>query len=163
MLAMALLIVPTALAPLAGSMWTAVLIVSRGRGGAPGVVCQRVYAGERHVPARGGGLGSGDRRIRRRIGGWAFQRATGRILQANGNNYTPIFIVCGLAYVSAGPSFTFSLRGSSREHRMNRQEVLTMRQIRPRRAFLTATAASVAGAGLTPSLSLSALWRRGQG
>ena len=35
------------------------------------------------------------------IGGWAFQRVTGRILQANGNDYTPIFIVCGLAYVSA--------------------------------------------------------------
>jgi ACS family hexuronate transporter-like MFS transporter len=34
------------------------------------------------------------------IGGWAFQRVTGRILQANGNDYTPIFIVCGLAYVS---------------------------------------------------------------
>jgi len=39
------------------------------------------------------------------IGGWAFQRVTGRILEANGNDYTPIFIVCGLAYVSAGPSF----------------------------------------------------------
>src|SRR3989442_15174891 len=34
------------------------------------------------------------------IGGWAFQRVTGRMLQANGNDYTPIFIVCGLAYVS---------------------------------------------------------------
>jgi len=34
------------------------------------------------------------------IGGWAFQRITGRILQANGNDYTPIFVVCGLAYVS---------------------------------------------------------------
>src|SRR2546428_2106209 len=35
------------------------------------------------------------------IGGWAFQRVPGRILHANGNDYTPIFIVCGLAYVSA--------------------------------------------------------------
>src|SRR2546429_3235112 len=35
------------------------------------------------------------------IGGWAFQRVTGRILQASGNDYTPIFIVCGLAYVAA--------------------------------------------------------------
>src|SRR5437762_4315381 len=38
----------------------------RRRGGAPGVVCQHLYAGERHVPARGGGLGGGDRRVRRR-------------------------------------------------------------------------------------------------
>src|SRR5205823_3346323 len=38
----------------------------RRRGGAPGVVGQHLYAGERHVPARGGGLGGGDRRVRRR-------------------------------------------------------------------------------------------------
>src|SRR5438034_8091430 len=37
----------------------------RSRGGAPGVVGQCVYAGERHVPARGGGLGGGYRRVRR--------------------------------------------------------------------------------------------------
>src|SRR5256885_12297275 len=35
------------------------------------------------------------------LGGWLFQRATGRILDHNGNNYAPIFVVCGLAYVSA--------------------------------------------------------------
>lgn len=33
--------------------------------------------------------------------GFAFQRITGHVLQANGNNYTPIFVFCGLAYVSA--------------------------------------------------------------
>ena len=30
-----------------------------------------------------------------------FQRLTGRILESNGNNYTPVFMMCGLAYVSA--------------------------------------------------------------
>jgi ACS family hexuronate transporter-like MFS transporter len=35
------------------------------------------------------------------MGGVLFQRATGRILDATGHNYTPIFLVCGLAYVSA--------------------------------------------------------------
>ena len=34
-------------------------------------------------------------------GGVLFQRATGWVLQNNGSNYTPIFVVCGLAYVSA--------------------------------------------------------------
>ena len=34
-------------------------------------------------------------------GGFLFQRATGRLLQSNGSNYTPIFVVCGLAYVTA--------------------------------------------------------------
>jgi len=35
------------------------------------------------------------------MGGVVFQRVTGRVLQANGSDYTPIFVVCGLAYVSA--------------------------------------------------------------
>jgi ACS family hexuronate transporter-like MFS transporter len=35
------------------------------------------------------------------MGGVVFQRVTGRILQANGSDYTPIFIFCGLAYVTA--------------------------------------------------------------
>jgi len=34
-------------------------------------------------------------------GGVLFQWLTGRILQANGSDYTPIFAVCGLAYVTA--------------------------------------------------------------
>ncbi|MEO8580299.1 MAG: MFS transporter, partial [Gemmatimonadales bacterium] len=35
------------------------------------------------------------------MGGVAFQRITGRVLQANGSNYAPIFVWCGLAYVAA--------------------------------------------------------------
>jgi ACS family hexuronate transporter-like MFS transporter len=35
------------------------------------------------------------------MGGMLFQRATGRVLEATNNDYVPIFIVCGLAYVSA--------------------------------------------------------------
>jgi ACS family hexuronate transporter-like MFS transporter len=35
------------------------------------------------------------------VGGFAFQRITGLVLQANGNNYAPIFVVCGFAYVTA--------------------------------------------------------------
>ena len=35
------------------------------------------------------------------MGGVLFQRITGRVLQANGSDYTPIFVVCGLAYVAA--------------------------------------------------------------
>jgi len=47
---------------------------------------------------------------------------------------------------------------------MNRHEVLKMPDHSvPRRAFFAATAASVAGAGLTPSFPLSAWWRGGQG
>jgi len=35
------------------------------------------------------------------MGGVLFQRMTGAVLQSNGHDYTPIFVVCGLAYVSA--------------------------------------------------------------
>jgi ACS family hexuronate transporter-like MFS transporter len=35
------------------------------------------------------------------MGGVVFQRAVGRILDANGGNYTPIFLICGSAYVVA--------------------------------------------------------------
>jgi ACS family hexuronate transporter-like MFS transporter len=35
------------------------------------------------------------------MGGVLFQRATGRILDANGHDYGPIFVVAGLAYVAA--------------------------------------------------------------
>jgi ACS family hexuronate transporter-like MFS transporter len=35
------------------------------------------------------------------MGGVVFQRLTGRVLQANGSDYSPIFVVCGLAYVTA--------------------------------------------------------------
>ena len=34
-------------------------------------------------------------------GGFLFQRVTGWVLQSNGNNYVPIFAVCGAAYVTA--------------------------------------------------------------
>jgi MFS transporter, ACS family, hexuronate transporter len=35
------------------------------------------------------------------MGGLLFQRATGRILEATNHNYSIIFMICGLAYVSA--------------------------------------------------------------
>ena len=35
------------------------------------------------------------------MGGFAFQRATGYVLEATNSNYSSIFTVCGLAYVSA--------------------------------------------------------------
>jgi ACS family hexuronate transporter-like MFS transporter len=35
------------------------------------------------------------------LGGWFFQRATGRILEATGGDYRPIFLACGAAYLAA--------------------------------------------------------------
>jgi ACS family hexuronate transporter-like MFS transporter len=65
------------------------------------VVREHLYAGGRHVSAPGSWIGCRDRGFAGAIGGVLFQRTTGIVLQGNGNNYVPIFIVCGLAYVSA--------------------------------------------------------------
>ena len=35
------------------------------------------------------------------MGGVLFQRLVGRLLDANGGNYTPIFVYCGTAYLVA--------------------------------------------------------------
>ena len=101
MLAMALLIVPTALAPMAGSMWAAVAIVSVAAAAHQAWSANVYTLASDMFPRAAVGSVVGIGAFAGGIGGWAFQRVTGRILEANGNNYTPIFIVCGLAYVSA--------------------------------------------------------------
>ena len=101
MLAMALLIMPTALAARAPSMWAAVLIV--------GVAAAAHQAWSANVytlasdmfPKSAVGSVVGIGAFAGAMGGVVFQRVTGRVLQANGSDYTPIFVVCGLAYVTA--------------------------------------------------------------
>ena len=101
MLAMALLIVPTALVSRAPSMWAAVLIV--------GVAAAAHQAWSANVytlasdmfPNFAVGSVVGIGAFAGAMGGVLFQRATGRVLQANGSDYAPIFAVCGLAYVTA--------------------------------------------------------------
>jgi MFS transporter, ACS family, hexuronate transporter len=101
MLTMALLIVPTTLVSRAPTMWTAVLIV--------GVALAAHQAWSANVytlasdmfPKSAVGSVVGIGAFGGAMGGVLFQRITGRVLQANGSDYTPIFIVCGLAYVSA--------------------------------------------------------------
>ena len=101
MLAMALLIVPTTFASRAPTMWTAVLIV--------GVAAAAHQAWSANVytlasdmfPNSAVGSVVGIGAFAGAMGGVAFQRVTGRVLQANGSDYTPIFVICGLAYVVA--------------------------------------------------------------
>lgn len=101
MLAMAVLIVPTTLAPHAASMWTAVALVALAAAAHQGWSANVFTLASDMFPRSAvasvvgiGGCISG-------LGAWGFQRATGRILQANGSNYAPIFLICGLAYVTA--------------------------------------------------------------
>jgi ACS family hexuronate transporter-like MFS transporter len=101
MLAMALVIVPTAFVSRAPSMWAAVLIV--------GVAAAAHQAWSANVytlasdmfPKYAVGSVVGIGAFAGAMGGVVFQRVTGRVLQANGSDYTPIFVVCGLAYVTA--------------------------------------------------------------
>ena len=101
MLAMALLIVPTTLVSRAPGMWAAVLIV--------GVAAAAHQAWSANVytlasdmfPNFAVGSVVGIGAFAGAMGGVLFQRITGRILQANGSDYAPIFVVCGLAYVTA--------------------------------------------------------------
>jgi ACS family hexuronate transporter-like MFS transporter len=101
MLAMALLIVPTTLVSRAPSMWAAVLIV--------GVAAAAHQARSANVytlasdmfPKSAVGSVVGIGAFAGAMSGVVFQRITGRVLQANGSDYAPIFVVCGLAYVTA--------------------------------------------------------------
>jgi MFS transporter, ACS family, hexuronate transporter len=101
MLAMALLIVPTTFASQAPSMWSAVVIV--------GVAAAAHQAWSANVytlasdmfPTSAVGSVVGIGAFAGAMGGVIFQRITGRVLEATGSNYAPIFVVCGLAYVTA--------------------------------------------------------------
>jgi MFS transporter, ACS family, hexuronate transporter len=123
MLAMALLIVPTALAPKAGNMWTAVLIVAVAAAAHQAWSANVYTLASDMFPRAAVGSVVGIGAFAGGIGGWVFQRVTGRILDATGNDYTPIFAVCSLAYVTAwiilhvlAPRLEPARLGSSEEH-----------------------------------------------
>ena len=101
MLAMALLIVPTTLASRAPSMWAAVLIVAVAAAAHQAWSANVYTLASDMFPKSAVGSVVGIGAFAGAMGGVVFQRVTGRVLQANGSDYTPIFAVCGLAYVTA--------------------------------------------------------------
>lgn len=101
MLAMALLIVPTTLAGHAPSMWTAVLIVAVAAAAHQAWSANVYTLASDMFPRYAVGSVVGIGAFGGAMGGVVFQRVTGRVLQANGSDYTPIFMVCGLAYITA--------------------------------------------------------------
>jgi ACS family hexuronate transporter-like MFS transporter len=101
MLIAAVAIVPTALAPAAGSVWTAVALVSVAAAAHQAWSANVYTLASDLFPRAAVGSVMGIGSFAGAMGGVLFQRVTGRVLQANGNDYTPIFIVCGLAYVTA--------------------------------------------------------------
>ena len=101
MLAMALLIVPTAFAPRAGSMWTAVLIVAVAAAAHQAWSANVYTLASDMFPRAAVGSVVGIGASAGALGAWRFQIFTGHILQVNGSDYTPVFAICGLAYVTA--------------------------------------------------------------
>jgi ACS family hexuronate transporter-like MFS transporter len=101
MLVAALCIVPTMFAAHARSVWVAVAIVSVAAAAHQWWSCNLFTLTSDMFPKQavasvvgiGGFVGA--------IGAVLFQRATGRILEATGSNYSVIFVICGVAYVAA--------------------------------------------------------------
>ena len=100
MLAMALLIVPTAFAPRAESMWGAVAIVSVAAAAHQAWSANVYTLASDMFPRSAVGSVVGIGAFAGAMGGVLFQRVTGRVLEATGS-YVGIFVVCGLAYITA--------------------------------------------------------------
>ncbi|HEY0930947.1 MAG TPA: MFS transporter [Gemmatimonas sp.] len=97
----ALLIVPTAAAPVVDSMWVAVALVSLAAAAhqwwSANLFTLSSDMFPRHALGSVVGLGG----FAGALGGFLFQRLTGRILEATGSNYLPVFLICGSAYITA--------------------------------------------------------------
>ena len=97
----ALCIVPTTLAPSAGSLWVAVGVVAVAAGAhqwwSANLFTSVSDMFPRHAVASVVGLGG----FAGMASAFAFQRFTGALLEATGGSYSAVFAVLGLAYVGA--------------------------------------------------------------
>jgi ACS family hexuronate transporter-like MFS transporter len=101
MLIMACLIVPTAFAPRAPTMWAAVLTVAVAAAAHQAWSANVFTLPSDMFPRSAVGSVVGIGSFAGAMAGVVFQRAIGPILDANGHDYTPIFAVCGGAYLVA--------------------------------------------------------------
>lgn len=97
----ALLIVPTMLAPRVSGMWTAVLIVSVAAAAHQWWSANVYTLSSDMFPRRAVGSVVGIGGFAGAAMGFFFQRYTGWLLQHNHNDYRPVFLICGSAYVVA--------------------------------------------------------------
>ena len=101
MLIAALLIVPTAFAPAMNGLWASVLIVGLAAAAHQWWSANIFTLSSDMFPRQAVGTVVGIGGFAGAMGGVLFQRVTGMVLQSNGNNYVPIFMICGSAYVTA--------------------------------------------------------------
>src|SRR5690348_1734922 len=98
---MALLILPTALVGTANSAWLAIGIVAVAAAAHQAWSANVLTLPSDMFPRSWVGSVVGIGACTGAITGVLFQRGLGRVLDANGGNYTPIFMVCGGAYLVA--------------------------------------------------------------
>jgi ACS family hexuronate transporter-like MFS transporter len=101
MLIAATLIVPTIFAPRVGSMWAAVAIVGVAAASHQWWSANVFTLSSDMFPRQAVGSVVGIGGFMGAVTGFGFQRLTGWILQHNGSNYTPVFLMCGFAYLAA--------------------------------------------------------------
>jgi len=101
MLISALLILPTILAPTAGSLWEAVIIVAIAASAHQGWSANLFTLVSDTYPRKAVGSVTGIGGAAGMLGAFLFQRYTGDILQATHGNYQPVFAVLGLMYLTA--------------------------------------------------------------
>ena len=99
MLLMACIIVPTAFATRAPNQWTAVLMVAVAAAAHQGWMANVFTLPSDMFPRSAVGSVVGIGAFAGAMGSVVFQRTIGRILDANGQQYGPIFMVCGMAYL----------------------------------------------------------------
>ena len=101
MLIAALLIVPTMFAPRSSHLWVAVAIVGVAAAAHQWWSANIFTMSSDMFPRRAVGTVVGIGGFAGALGGFLFQRLTGWILQNNGSDYTPVFLICAFAYVAA--------------------------------------------------------------
>lgn len=101
MLVCALCVLPTAALPLVTSVWQAVALVSLAAAAHQGWSANVYSLPSDMYPSSSVGSLVGFAGFVGSMMSMLFQVATGYYLEWSGNNYAPVFIVCGIAYVSA--------------------------------------------------------------
>jgi ACS family hexuronate transporter-like MFS transporter len=101
MLLAACLIIPTAFAPRAPNMWAAIVMVAVAAAAHQAWSANVLTLPSDMFPRSAVGSVVGIGAFAGAMSGVVFQRSIGRILDANGHDYGPIFAVCGGAYVIA--------------------------------------------------------------
>lgn len=101
LLSAALVIVPTMSAPASPSLWIAVAIVSVAAAAHQWWSANLFTTASDMFPRRAVASVVGLGGFAGAMGGVLFQRLTGYILEVTGSNYSIVFVMCGLAYVTA--------------------------------------------------------------